>query len=103
MWEKYPDVAGLAEIVKPTKNVIYNTPVPTAPSQPPVPKEVPTVVDLNTKSYIHPSYINTLGIRIFECPVCKSTFINHGTADAHICKEHTKMKYGPCTECGFTS
>ena len=37
---KYPDLAGLAEIVNPTKNVIDKTPVPTAPSQPLVPKEV---------------------------------------------------------------
>ena len=42
---KYPDLAGLAEIVKPTKNVKDKTPVPTAPSQSTVPKEVPTVVD----------------------------------------------------------
>ena len=51
---KYPDLAGLAEIVKPAKTVIDKTPVPTAPSQPPVPKEVPTVVDLGTKNYICP-------------------------------------------------
>ena len=100
---KYPDLAGLAEIVKPTKNVIDKTPVPTAPSQPPVPKEVPTVVDLGAKKLYPFSYINTFGIRIFQCPVCESTFRNHGTADAHIHKEHTKMKYGPCTKCGFTS
>ena len=46
---KYPDLAGLVEIVKPTKNVIDKTPVPTTQSQPWVPKEVPTVVDLGTK------------------------------------------------------
>ena len=51
---KYPDLAGLAEIVKPTKYVIDKTPVPTTLSQPPVPKEVPTVVDLGTKNYILP-------------------------------------------------
>ena len=100
---KYPDLAGLAEIVKPTKNVIDKTPVPTTPSQPPVPKEVPTVVDLGTKKLYPSSYMNTLDIRILQCPVCESTFRNHGTADAHIYKEHTKMKYGPCTKCGFTS
>ena len=100
---KYPDLAGLAEIVKPTKNVMDKTPVPTAPSQPPVPKEVPTVVDLGTKKLYLSLYINTLGIRIFKCPGCESTFRNHGMADAHIHKEHTKMKYGPCTKCGFTS
>ena len=88
---------------KANKNVIDKTPVPTAPSQPPVPKEVPTVDDLGTKKLYLSSYINTLGIRIFECPICESTFRNHGTADAHISKEHTKMKYGPCTKCGFTS
>ena len=49
---KYPDLVGLAEIVKPAKNVMDKTPVPTTPSQPPVPKEVPTVVDLGTKNYI---------------------------------------------------
>ena len=100
---KYPNLAGLAEIVKPTKNVIDKTLVPTTPSQPPVPKEVPTVVDLGAKILYLSSYINTLGIRIFQYPVCESTFRNHGTADAHIHKEHTKMKYGPCTKCGFTS
>ena len=42
---KYPDLAGLAEIVKPAKNVMDKTPVPTTPSQPPEPKKVPTVVD----------------------------------------------------------
>ena len=68
-----------------------------------MPKEVSTVVDLGTEKSYPSSYVNTLGIRIFECPVCESTFRNHGTADAHICKEHTKMKYGPCTKCGFTS
>ena len=47
-------MVGLAEIVKPTKNVIDKTPVPTTPSQPLVPKEVPTVVDLGPKNYIHP-------------------------------------------------
>ena len=100
---KYPDLVGLAEIVKPTKNVMDKTPVPTTPSQPPVPKEVPTVVDLGAKKLYLSSYINTLGIRIFQCPVCESTFRNHGTADAHIRKEHIKMKYALCTKCGFTS
>ena len=100
---RYPDLVGLAEIVKPTKNVMDKTPVPTTPSQSTVPKEVPTVVDSGTPKLYPSSSINTLGIRIFRCPVCESTFRNHGTADAHIHKEHTKMKYGPCTKCGFTS
>ena len=100
---RYPDLAGLAEIVKPAKMVMDQTPVPTAPSQSTVPKEVPTVVDSGTPKLYPSSSINTLGIRIFECPVCKSTFRNHGTADAHIRKEHAKIKYGPCTKCGFTS
>ena len=100
---KYPELVDLAEIVKPTKNVIDNTSVSTTPSQPPVPKEVLTVVELSTKKLYLSSQINTLGIRIFQCPVCESTFRNHGTADPHIHKEHTKMKYGPCPKCGFTS
>ena len=100
---RYPDLAGLAEIVKPEKMVMDQTPVPTTPSQSTVPKEVPTVVDSGKPKLYPSSSINTLGIRIFECPVCESTFRNHGTADAHICKEHTKIKYGPCTKCGFTS
>ena len=100
---KYPNLVGLAEIVKPTKNVMDKTPVPTAPSQSTVPKEVPTVVDSGTKKLYPSSSINTLGIRNSKCPVCESTFRNHGTADAHNRKEHTKMKYGPCTKCGFTS
>ena len=100
---RYPDLAGLAEIVKPAKTVMDQTPVPTTPSQSTVPKEVPTVVDSGTPKLYPSSSINTLGIRIFECPVCESTFRNHGTADAHIHKEHTKIKYGPCTKCGFTS
>ena len=100
---RYPDLVGLAEIVKPTKNVMDKTPVTTTPSQSTVPKEVPTVVDSGTPKLYPSSSINTLGIRIFRCPVCESTFRNHGTADAHIRKEHTKMKYGPCTKCGFTS
>ena len=100
---RYPDLVGLAEIVKPTKNVMDKTPVPTTPSQSTVPKEVPTAVDSGTQKLYPSSSINTLGIRIFKCPVCESTFRNHGTADAHIRKEHTKMKYGPCTKCGFTS
>ena len=100
---KYPDLASLAEIVKSAKNVLDKTPVPAKPSQPPVPKEVPTVADLGASKLYPSSHINTLGIRIFKCPVCESTFRNHGTADTHICKEHTKMKYGLCTKCGFTS
>ena len=100
---RYPDLAGLAEIVKSAKTVMDQTPVPTTPSQSTVPKEVPTVVDSGTPKLYPSSSINTLGIRIFKCPVCESTFRNHGTADAHIRKEHTKMKYGPCTKCGFTS
>ena len=100
---KYPDLAGLAEIVKPAKTVMDKTPVPTTPSQSTVPKEVPTVVDSGTPKLYPSSSINTLGIRIFKCPICESTFRNHGTADAHIHKEHTKMKYGLCTKCGFTS
>ena len=100
---RYPDLVGLAEIVKPAKMVMDQTPVPTAPSQSTVPKEVPTVVDSGTPKLYPSSSINTLGIRIFKFPVCKSTFRNHGTADAHIHKEHTKIKYGPCTKCGFTS
>ena len=100
---KYPDLVSLAEIVKPAKNVLDKTPVPAEPSQPPAPKEVPTVADLGAPKLYPSSHINTLGIRIFKCPVCESTFRNHGTADAHICKEHTKMKYGLCTKCGFTS
>ena len=100
---KYPDLAGLAEIVRPTKNVMDKTPVPTAPSQSTVPKEVLTVVDSGTPKLYPSSSKNTLGIRIFKCPVCESTFRNHGTADAHIHQEHTKIKYGLCTKCGFTS
>ena len=100
---KYPDLVGLAEIVKPTNNVIDNTHVSTTPSQPPVPKEVLTVVELSTKKLYPSSQINTLGIRIFQCPVWESTFRNYGTADAHIHKEHLKMTYGPCPNCGFTS
>ena len=30
---RYPDLAGLAEIVKPAKTLMDKTPVPTAPSQ----------------------------------------------------------------------
>ena len=45
LWRKivgrYPDLVGLAEIVKPAKTVMDKTPVPTAPSQSTVPKEVP--------------------------------------------------------------
>ena len=100
---KYPDLASLAEVVKPAKNVLDKTPVSATPSQPPVPKEVPTVADLDAPKLYPSSHINTLGITIFKCPVCESTFQNHGTADAHIHKEHTKMKHGPCTKCGFTS
>ena len=100
---RYPDLAGLAEIVKPAKTVMDQTPVPTMPSQSTVPKEVPTVVDSGSPKLYPSSSINTLGIRILECPVCESTFRNHGTADAHICKEHAKMKYGMCTKYGFTS
>ena len=100
---KYPDLVGLAEIIKPAKNVIDKTPVTTSPSQPPMPKEAATVVNLGSQKLYPSSHINTLGIRIFQCPACEKTFRNHGTADAHIHKEHTKIKYGPCTNCGFTS
>ena len=100
---RYFDLAGLAEIVKPAKTVMDKTPVPTTPSQSTVPKDVPTVVDSGTPKLYPSSSINTLGIRIFKCPVCESTFRNHGTADAHIRKEHTKMKYSLCTKCGFIS
>ena len=92
---KYPDLVGLAEIVKPTKNVMDKTPAPTAPSQPPVPKEVPTVVDSGTTKLYPSSYKNTLGIRIFKCPVSEITFRNHGTADAHIHKAHKKNEIWP--------
>ena len=92
---RYPDLAGLAEIVKPAKMVMDQTPVPTAPSQSTVPKEVPTVVDSGTPKIYPSSSINTLGIRIFVCPVCQNTFRNHGTADAHIRKEHTKNEIWP--------
>ena len=100
---RYPDLAGLAEIVKPAKTVMDQTPVPSTSSQSAVPKEVPTAGVSGTQKLYPSSCINTLGIRIFKCPVCESTFRNHGTADVHIRKEHTKMKYGPCTKCGFTS
>ena len=88
---------------KASKNLLDKTPVSAKPSQPLAPKEVPTVADLDAPKLYPSSHINTLGIRIFKCPVCESTFRNHGIADAHIHKEHTKMKYGPCTKCGFTS
>ena len=52
-------------------------PVPTTPSQPPVLKEGPTVVDSGAKKLYPSLYINTLGIRIFQCSVCESTFRNH--------------------------
>ena len=100
---RYPDLVGLAEIVKPAKTVMDQTPVPTTSSQSAVPKEVPTAGVSGTQKLYPSSSINNLGIRIFKCPICESTFRNHGTADAHIHKEHTKMKYGPCTKCGFTS
>ena len=100
---RYPDLVGLAEIVKPAKTVMDQTPVPSTSSQSAVPKEVPTAGVSGTQKLYPSSSINTFGIRIFKCPICESTFRNHGTADAHIRKEHTKMKYGPCTKCGFTS
>ena len=102
---KYPDLAGLAEIIKLAKNVIdkEKTPVTTSPSQPPMPKEAATAVALGSQKLYPSSHINTLHIRIFQCPACEKTFRNHGTADAHIRKEHTKIKYGLCTHCGFTS
>ena len=62
---RYPDLVGLAEIVKPAKTVMDQTPVPTMPSQSTVPKEVPTVVDSGTPKLYPSSSINTLGIRIF--------------------------------------
>ena len=92
---RYPDLAGLAEIVKPAKTVMDQTPVPTTSSQSAVPKEVPTAGVSGTQKLYPSSSINTLGIRIFKCPICESTFRNHGTADVHIRKEHTKS--------GFTS
>ena len=70
---KYPDLAGLAEIIKPAKNVIdkEKTPVTISPSQPPVPKEAATVVTSGSKKLYPSSHINTLGIRIFQCPACE--------------------------------
>ena len=71
---KYPDLAGLAEIIKPAKNVIDKTPVTTSPSQPPVSKEAATVVASGSQKLYPSSHINTLGIRIFQCPACEKTF-----------------------------
>ena len=95
---KYPDLAGLAEIVQPTKIVSDQIKV----GQPGTSK-TPTTVDLSGKKVYPTSVINTLGIRIFSCPVCAAKFRNHGTADAHIHQEHTKIKYGPCPTCNFTT
>ena len=41
---KYPDLAGLAEIVKPTKNVIDKTAVPTTPSNHQCPRKFPLLL-----------------------------------------------------------
>ena len=71
---KYPDLASLTEVVKPAKYVLDKTPVSARPSQPLVPKEVPTVADLDAPKLYPSSHINTLGIRIFKYPVCESTF-----------------------------
>ena len=69
---RYPDLAGLAEIVKPAKTVMDQTPVPTNIITTAVPKEVPTAV-FQAHKIISILSINTLGIRIFKCPVCEST------------------------------
>ena len=71
---RYPDLAGLAEIVKPAKTVMDQTPVPSTSSQSAVPKEVPTAGVSGTQKLYPSSCINTLGIRIFKCPICESTF-----------------------------
>ena len=64
--------------------------------------KLPTIVDLSIRK-VHPtSKVNMLGIHIFYCPMCHETFKNQGTADAHICEEHTKIKFSPCSECQFT-
>ena len=60
---KYPDLVGLAEIIKPAKNVIDKTPVTTSPSQPHMPKEAATVGNLGSQKLYPSSHINTLGIK----------------------------------------
>ena len=97
---KYPDLAGLVDVVMPTKIIVDMVQNITAdPSVSSKQSKLPTIVDLNIKK-VHPtSKVNMLGICIFYCPMCPETFKNHGTADAHICEEYTKIKYGPCSEC----
>ena len=111
---KYLDLAGLCEIVKLTKIVVDMaknvTAVPLTPSISSKDNKMPTIMDFSQNKVYHSSYINTLGIRIFEYPI---TFRNHGTADAHIHEEHTKIKlalaqsvaslHGMVTASGLTS
>ena len=67
---RYPDLAGLAEIVKPAKTVMDQTPVPTAHHHnQQCPRKFPLLVISGTQKLYPSSAINTLGIRIFKCPV----------------------------------
>ena len=103
---KYHDLAGLCEIVKMAKIVVdmvkHVTAAPSTPSVSSKDSKMLTIMDLSQKKVYPSSYINTLDIQIFECPIGPSTFRKQGTANAHICEEHTKTTYGSCTECVFT-
>ena len=107
---KHPDLAGLLEIVKPITSTIDSTArMSVLLSVARKETKMLTLLDLSQKKiYLH-SYVNGLRICNFVCPICKHQCRNHGTADAHICEEHSKVKYAPCSyltegkPCSFSS
>ena len=39
----------------------------------------------------------------YRCRICSLHFGSYQGCDSHIRKEHTKLKYGPCPRCEFTT
>ena len=95
---KHPDLADLLEIVKPITSIIESTvSMSVMPSVEGMETNMLTLLNLSQKKIYLPSYVNSLRICIFVCPICKHQCRNHGTADAHSCEEHSKVKYWPCS------
>ena len=92
---RHPDLAGLLEIVKPITSVIESTAsMSMMPSVASKETNMLTLLDLSQKNIFPHSYVNTVGICIFVCSIYKHECRNNGTADACVCEEHLKVKYG---------
>lgn len=99
--KKQPELSALVELLKPVETIaaagVSKLGVTSSS------RGMVTLSDPSTPTVVPKSSTNSLGIRIYTCPICAEKARTHYACDAHIRKYHTKIKFGPCQDCGFCS